>query len=560
MNKKSANAFFIVSLVVSVLLVVGACLGLYLYAQDGRKRAEASFERLTDMLAQVQSPEDLGNPILRMDLAAFYRDSPSLLLISVYERGKGVMWRLPASSEYLPASQNSASIPQPSYPANSSILFSAPLRSDPTGSLAVDALYVSLSQGRVFSVLRDLCLALAAYLAIACIVLFIGSLRSGRKAEAGVSLGEGQAAADGDGLSGRGFPYTDSGSPFPDQQETAEQSQDNENPPNPADFSGAEAGSSSDYPRVDDDFSIPDIPSDDNSDSSLPPLPGFEEVYARHDASAEESADTALPEAKPDTVSADALSDEAPAEIGGASDDASSGNSEDSTEALNMPEIDEGQAAEAEAGAMASVLAAGSGLSLSGDGAAEEPADGGQTVAAATKAGLKSGEGLYSPLSGLGWESYLHDRLEAELARSASFEQDLSLLFVNYEGLSPEKPEYKAMASLVGQFFTFKDLAFERGSDGFAVVMPNVDADHALKMAEEFLKQLETKLGGTRNPLDYMPVFIGVSSRCGRLVDSARISREAEAALAKARQDRDTHIVAFKPDPDKYRHYLSLRS
>jgi len=518
MNKKSSNVFFIVSLAVSVILVLGACLSLYLYAQDGRKRAEVSFERLGSLLSSVQRPEDLRNPILRSDLAAFYRDSPTLLLISVYERGTGVLWRLPAASNYLPASQNTASIPQPSYPSNSSILFSAPLRGDSSGSLAVDALYVSLSQGRVFSVLRDLCLALAAYLALACIVLFISSLKSARAGRSETAGREETVPAPQsplpDGGAAAGFPYTDEGlsgagadavgadaeepAAEPAQAETAEAKAaeghlDGAGSAGPGSEEGYPA-----YPRPEDDFSVPDIPAADG----------------------------------------------------------------DSGGEAGLVDIDAGQEAEAEAGAMASVLAVGSGQPDPAADAAVQDSVGQpepQAGAAVTRAGLKSGEGLYSPLSGLGWESYLHDRLEAELARSASFEQDLSLLFVSYDGISPEKPEYKAMASLIGKFFTFKDLSFERGPDGFAVVMPNIDADHALKMAEEFLKQLEIRLGGTRKPLDYMPVFIGLSSRSGRLVDAVRLGREAESALMKAQKDRDTHIVAFKPDPDKYRHYLSER-
>ena len=39
-------------------------------------------------------------------------------------------------------------------------------------------------------------------------------------------------------------------------------------------------------------------------------------------------------------------------------------------------------------------------------------------------------KGLYSPESGLGWEEYLAERLNAELSRAASFEQDLVLLEV----------------------------------------------------------------------------------------------------------------------------------
>jgi hypothetical protein len=34
---------------------------------------------------------------------------------------------------------------------------------------------------------------------------------------------------------------------------------------------------------------------------------------------------------------------------------------------------------------------------------------------------------------------------------------------------------------------------------------------------------------------------------------------EAVAALEKARYEKDTNIVAFRPDPDKYRIYLASK-
>ncbi|HOX92916.1 MAG TPA: hypothetical protein PLC54_08320, partial [Spirochaetales bacterium] len=43
-------------------------------------------------------------------------------------------------------------------------------------------------------------------------------------------------------------------------------------------------------------------------------------------------------------------------------------------------------------------------------------------------ADLAGPKGLFDPETGLGWESYLRERLSAELKRSASFEQDLCLL------------------------------------------------------------------------------------------------------------------------------------
>jgi hypothetical protein len=52
---------------------------------------------------------------------------------------------------------------------------------------------------------------------------------------------------------------------------------------------------------------------------------------------------------------------------------------------------------------------------------------------------------------------------------------------------------------------------------------------------------------------------MGISSRAGRLVDAQRLGEEAEAALARARSEKDSHTVAFKPDPDKYRRYLASK-
>jgi GGDEF domain-containing protein len=170
-------------------------------------------------------------------------------------------------------------------------------------------------------------------------------------------------------------------------------------------------------------------------------------------------------------------------------------------------------------------------------------------------------QGLFSPLSGLGWESYLEDRLDAELARSASFEQDLAFLMISYEGLSPDRPAYALMATAIADFFSFKDLAFERGQDGFAVILPNLDADHALRMAEEFHKKASILLReeeGSRHAAA-LPLYMGLSARAGRLVEASRLLGEAAIALDRAKAEGDAKIVAFKPDPDKYRLYLASK-
>jgi GGDEF domain-containing protein len=167
--------------------------------------------------------------------------------------------------------------------------------------------------------------------------------------------------------------------------------------------------------------------------------------------------------------------------------------------------------------------------------------------------------GLYSPSSGLGWESYMKERLDAEIARSASFEQDLSLLVFCYDDLTSHDEAYGSIGKVIKEFFSFRDLAFERGDDGFSVILPNIDSPHALRMAEEFIKKLVFLAGGDFAELELLPIYIGISSRAGRLVDAGRLIEEAATALDRARYEKDSHIVAFRPDPDKYRNFLASR-
>ena len=172
----------------------------------------------------------------------------------------------------------------------------------------------------------------------------------------------------------------------------------------------------------------------------------------------------------------------------------------------------------------------------------------------------QSPEGLFSPDSGLGWESYMKERLDAEISRSASFEQDLSLLVLCYDGLTSQDGEYREIAKAIKAFFSFRDLAFERGDDGFAIILPNIDSSHALRMAEEFNKKLVFLAEGDFAELELLPIYMGISSRAGRLVDANRLMGEASTALDRARYEKDTRIVAFRPDPDKYRQFLAAKA
>ena len=173
-------------------------------------------------------------------------------------------------------------------------------------------------------------------------------------------------------------------------------------------------------------------------------------------------------------------------------------------------------------------------------------------------AGSLSGpQGLFDPETGLGWESYLRERLSAELKRSASFEQDLCLLLATLDDSARGSEDYAIFARTAQEFFSFKDLSFVFGERGIAVILPNMDVDHAIRMSEELLKKLTFLIKGRTAAMSYLELFMGLSSRSGRLVDADRLIGESVAALKKAREERDTHIMAFRPDPEKFRSFLA---
>jgi len=169
--------------------------------------------------------------------------------------------------------------------------------------------------------------------------------------------------------------------------------------------------------------------------------------------------------------------------------------------------------------------------------------------------GLEEPVGLYSPVSGLGWNRYLGERLEAELRRSASFEQDLVLLLstMHYSD-KPTIEELRASADSVIAFFTFRDLAFDWKDNGFALILPNMDLEHGLRISDEYARKICNNSGEKGQDVR---IRIGLSARAGRLVNAERLMMEAERALKRAQEDEKSPIVAFKPDPERYRNYIS---
>lgn len=164
---------------------------------------------------------------------------------------------------------------------------------------------------------------------------------------------------------------------------------------------------------------------------------------------------------------------------------------------------------------------------------------------------LRHDEKIYTPDSLLCYEEYFSERLDNELRRSASFDQDLVLALLRCD-TSLAREQYIRLAEEVREFFTFHDLLFEYNDHIIAVILPNTDIDEGISRLSDFQRVLfKTAEHATAD------VSIGLSSRNGRLISYDRITEEAMAALKKAQKDRTTNLIGFRPDPGKYRTFIA---
>jgi len=163
-------------------------------------------------------------------------------------------------------------------------------------------------------------------------------------------------------------------------------------------------------------------------------------------------------------------------------------------------------------------------------------------------------EGLFSPVTGLGWEAYLSERLEAELVRAASSEQDLALIVLRVPSLAHTDLISRKIAEELLEVFRFRDMVFEFGSNGFAGILQNVNLDQAMKAADDLYSRIDGVLmdnGFTGQ------MTIGITTRTARLLPASRMIEEAVGAAQKALEEPNLPIVAFRANPDKYREFLA---
>lgn len=160
-------------------------------------------------------------------------------------------------------------------------------------------------------------------------------------------------------------------------------------------------------------------------------------------------------------------------------------------------------------------------------------------------------QGLFSPVTGFGWEEYLEPRLDSELIRATASESDLALFIIKIPGLAFTDAPTKKVCEYLHQQFQYDDLLFEYMNDGYAVIRENTTIEEALNLAESIHKDIEEIISSTG-----YTCHIGLATRSVRILPGKRLITEAVEALKRAVSEKESPIFAFKANDDKYREYI----
>lgn len=162
--------------------------------------------------------------------------------------------------------------------------------------------------------------------------------------------------------------------------------------------------------------------------------------------------------------------------------------------------------------------------------------------------------GLFSPDTGLGWESYLLTRLDNELNRATASELDLALFIFKFNGISRQSEEMKKICDYLISEFQFKDLIFEYKQDSVCALKISMDIDSAIPFAEKIVEHIKTL---TNNP--DTEVLAGITTRSIRMVTGERLLKEADEAVIHAAGEPKCKVVGFRADAIKYRKFLETK-
>jgi len=164
---------------------------------------------------------------------------------------------------------------------------------------------------------------------------------------------------------------------------------------------------------------------------------------------------------------------------------------------------------------------------------------------------VQSPEGLFSPVTGLGWEQYLLTRLDSEINRAISSEFDLSLFIIKITKIERDSDTVRKVCEYLTSMFQFKDLLFEYKEECIVAIKISMNIDEAITFADNLLPEINEILKDS-----FAKCYIGLSSKTIRLISGERLLHEAEEALKHAEESDDSPIIGFRADAEKFRKFF----
>lgn len=146
---------------------------------------------------------------------------------------------------------------------------------------------------------------------------------------------------------------------------------------------------------------------------------------------------------------------------------------------------------------------------------------------------------------------FFYPKLTYELDKATSEDSDLTLTMIKYETDAIEKTHalYEEMTSQIQNFF-INNIVLNLGNDTIAIILSDLTLEGSITKISAFITSLKHATG-------IKDIFGGASSRNGRIVSPSRIIMETENALAKALAESNSPVIAFKPNPEKFRQMIS---
>ena len=141
--------------------------------------------------------------------------------------------------------------------------------------------------------------------------------------------------------------------------------------------------------------------------------------------------------------------------------------------------------------------------------------------------------------------------MDKEIERAIASEIDLAVFVFKIPLLPRDSQEIKNICNYLTLQFQFKDLLFEYKNDSLVALKISLSLDDALELAEKLYSDILNILQDTE-----AKCYIGISTRSIRIVSGERILQEATEATIHAQEDKDSPIIAFRVDAEKYRKYL----